>query len=128
MVQSSQQRNAQFCFFFCVVYAIFRGRIMERSKYANYRYSSYLQDGVAVLKIGSNLGSKPTNDEPINSNKNNNALHAVRFDSRTNLPNASKTQERLNFQNKSLYNDKAIRTTKNFIGKAWYNVGYSPHF
>jgi len=100
----------------------------ERSKYTNYRYSNYMQDGVAVLKIGSNLGPKATNDKSMNGNKNNNILYSVRFDSRTNLPNTSKTQERLNFQNKSLYNDKAVRTTKNFIGKPWYNVGYPSDF
>jgi len=126
MLQISQQRNEQFCFSFCAGYAIFRGRTMERSKYANYRYSNYVQDGVAVLKIGPDSGpAKPTNDKLMNSNKNNNTLYSVRFNSRTNLPNASKTQ-RSNAQNKSLYNDKAVRTTKNFIGKPWYNVGYPP--
>ncbi|XP_011333302.2 calpain-A isoform X2 [Ooceraea biroi] len=100
----------------------------ERSKYTNYRYSSYMQDGVAVLKIGPDVGpAKPADECKLMSNNgNNNTLYSVKYEftPRANLPNAPNTQGRSNCpQNKPLYNDKAVRTTKNFIGKPYYNLG-----
>lgn len=98
------------------------------SKYANYRYSNYMQDGIAILKIGSERPepAKPLNDRRTSdNNRNNNTLCSVKFDLFSNLPNVPKFEGRLNSrQNKPLYNEKAVRTTRNFIGKLYYNVGH----
>ncbi|XP_050458763.1 calpain-A isoform X3 [Cataglyphis hispanica] len=102
---------------------------LQRNKYANYRYSNYMQEGLAVLKIGSNFKSvKSTNNRIITKN---NILYSTRLEftpnSKASLPNkldSSVIKERLNFrQDKKLYEDKAIRTAKNFIGKSCYNLG-----
>ncbi|KAL6421514.1 hypothetical protein ACFW04_014282 [Cataglyphis niger] len=102
---------------------------LQRNKYANYRYSNYMQEGLAVLKVGSNFKSvKSTNNRIITKN---NILYSTRLEftpnSKAPLPNkldSSVIKERLNFcQDKKLYEDKAIRTAKNFIGKSCYNLG-----
>lgn len=105
-----------------------RGEMMERSKYANYRYSNYVQDGVAVLKIGSDPVAPPksTNNGLLDNNRNSSTVYSVKFGftPRVNLSDPPTTEGRLNSRrNKLLYNDKAVRTTKNFIGKSCYNVG-----
>lgn len=107
---------------------------LQRNKYANYRYSNYMQEGLAVLKVGSNFKSvKSTNNRIITKN---NILYSTRLEftpnSKASLPNkldSSVIKERLNFrQDKKLYEDKAIRTAKNFIGKSCYNVCHSLNF
>lgn len=103
---------------------------LRRSKYANYRYSSYMQEGVAVLKIGSDCKSaKLTADDKTGRNNNiyPRKLQVV-TNSRKNVPdrsNDSATEERTRLlRNKQLHADQAIRTTKCYIGKSCYNVGH----
>ncbi|XP_029176499.1 calpain-A isoform X5 [Nylanderia fulva] len=100
-----------------------------RDKYANYRYSNYMQEGLAVLKIRSSIKSvKFTNDRTIGKN----ILYSSKFEftpnSKVSFPNKLDDpvikDERLNlFQEKTSYEDKAIRTVNNFIGKSCYNLG-----
>ncbi|XP_018306166.1 calpain-B isoform X4 [Mycetomoellerius zeteki] len=96
----------------------------RRSKYTNYRYKNYMQEGLAVLKIGSSVEStKLTNNKIIG--KNNNILYlakreSVPKNSATNLPNKSRDATTWN---KKSFEDKGIRTTKNYIGKPCYNLG-----
>lgn len=108
---------------------------LQRNKYANYRYSNYMQEGLAVLKIGSSIKSvKFTNDRTIG--KNNNILYSSKLEFTPNLkaslPNKLDSpvmKERLNLrQDKKPYEDKAIRTVKNFIGKSCYNVRQPSNF
>lgn len=107
---------------------------LQRNKYANYRYSNYMQEGLAVLKVGSSFKSvKSTNDKII---AKNNILYSTKLEftsnSKASLPNkldGSVIKELLNFrQDKKLYEDKAIRTVNNFIGKSCYNVCHPLNF
>lgn len=101
---------------------------LRRNKYANYRYSNYMQDGLAVLKIG-HMPMKLTGNSIIG--KNNNTLYSTKLEFTpgskavlSNRTNNSVAEERSNLsQDKKPYQDKAIRTTKNYIGKSCYNVG-----
>lgn len=94
-----------------------------------------MQEGLAVLKVGSSFKSVKTNDNKIITK--NNILYSTKLkftlnSELANLPNklsGSTIKERLNFcQDKKLYEDKATRTVKNFIGKSCYNVRYPLNF
>ncbi|XP_018396576.1 PREDICTED: calpain-A isoform X2 [Cyphomyrmex costatus] len=98
---------------------------LRHSRYTNYRYSNYMQQGLAVLKVGSSVEpTKFTNDRIIGGN--NNILYSAKRESApknlaTSLPN--KSHDFTTWQRSKSYEDKAIRTTKNFIGKRCYNLG-----
>lgn len=87
-------------------------KMEQKRRYTNYRFSNYMQEGVAVLKITPTL-------ENISVGKRN-TIHSI--------PSSSKV---LSFEKtdsnsvKNKYHDKPIKTTKNFIGKSCYNVGSS---
>lgn len=96
-----------------------------RSKYANYRYSNYMQEGLAVLKVGSSV--EAANDL---IGRNNNILHSAKREfapknSAASSPSKYHDANSTTWERKKPYEDKAIRTTKNFIGKPFYNVGPS---
>ncbi|XP_011153616.1 calpain-B isoform X6 [Harpegnathos saltator] len=106
--------------------------IQRRSKYANYRYSNYMQEGVAVLKIGS--GCEPVKLAGDGRTGTNNNIYPAKLEivgknpgknaptqsSDEQLPAEERTRS---LRNKQLYADKAIRTTKSYIGKSCYNLG-----
>lgn len=94
-----------------------------------------MQEGLAVLKVGSSFKSaKFTSDEIITKNNipYSTKLKFTLNPELANLPNklnGPTIKERLNYcQDKQLYDDKAIRTVKNFIGKSCYNVRYPLNF
>ncbi|XP_012232198.1 calpain-B-like isoform X4 [Linepithema humile] len=96
------------------------------NKYVNYCYSNYEQDGVAVLKVGSSFDPvKFTSDKTIG--KNNNVTCSIKLELNSNLKaklsNKSNNPVSKEHHNKIPYEDKAIRTTENFIGKSCYNLG-----
>lgn len=99
---------------------------LRRGKYANYRYSNYMQEGLAVLKVGSSVeAAKFTNDL---ISKNNNILYLTKCEfvpknSVASSPSKFHDANSTTWERKKPYEDKAIRTTKNFIGKSCYNVG-----
>lgn len=86
-----------------------------------------MQEGLAVLKVGSSFEpARFTNDRIIG--RNNNIFYQAKCEFApknlaANLP--SKSHDSTTGERKKLYDDKAIRTTKNFIGKPFYNVGRS---
>ncbi|XP_034171889.2 calpain A isoform X5 [Osmia lignaria lignaria] len=82
----------------------------QKRTYTNYRFSNYMQEGVAVLKIAPTL-------ENINVGKRN-TIHSIPSSSK--VLSFEKTDSNLK-NNK--YHDKPIKTTKNFIGKSCYNLG-----
>ncbi|XP_018348907.1 PREDICTED: calpain-A isoform X2 [Trachymyrmex septentrionalis] len=102
----------------------------RHSKYTNYRYSNYVREGLAVLKIGSSVEQNPlvptksTNNSIIG--RNNNILYLAKRES---VPknSAAKPNKSLpdstTWKYKKSFEDKGIRTTKNFIGKPCYNLG-----
>lgn len=95
----------------------------RRSKYVSYRYSTYMQEGLALLKAGSSVeAARFTNDEIIGGNNNIPAKSelAPKNSAASKFHDANSTTER-----KKPYEDKGIRTTRNFIGKSCYNVGRS---
>ncbi|XP_012522095.2 calpain-B isoform X6 [Monomorium pharaonis] len=104
---------------------------LRRSKYTNYRYFNCMQEeDLTILKVGSNVESaKFTNDKIIG--KNNHDLYSIKFTSETrefapkNLTASlsSKSHDSTIQKHKKPYEDEAIRTTKNFIGKSCYNLG-----
>lgn len=87
-----------------------------------------MQEGLAVLKIESSVeAARFTNNEIIS--KNNNILYPAKSElapknsaasSPSKFHGANSTTKR-----KEPYEDEGIRTTKNFIGKSYYNVGRS---
>lgn len=92
-----------------------------------------MQEGVAVLKIGSaGESTKLTTDS--RTGKNNNIYPTkleISLNSRQNAASnragEPATEERMSLlRNKQLHADKAIRTTKCYIGKSFYNVGHPP--
>lgn len=91
-----------------------------------------MQEGLAVLKVGSSF--KFMYDNKIITKNNVLCSTKLKFTLNSelaNLPNklSPTIKERLNFcQDKKLYEDKAIRTVKNFIGKSCYNVRYPLNF
>ncbi|XP_032686633.1 calpain-A isoform X4 [Odontomachus brunneus] len=102
---------------------------LRRSKYANYRYSNYVQEGIAVLKIGSNCEFTKLISDSKTGRNNNIYLNKLKIttSSKKNVSNQSSDpamEERTSLlQNKQLYADKTIRTTKCYIGKSCYNLG-----
>ncbi|XP_076548858.1 calpain A isoform X4 [Osmia lignaria lignaria] len=85
-------------------------KMEQKRTYTNYRFSNYMQEGVAVLKIAPTL-------ENINVGKRN-TIHSIPSSSK--VLSFEKTDSNLK-NNK--YHDKPIKTTKNFIGKSCYNLG-----
>ncbi|XP_025262663.1 calpain-A isoform X5 [Camponotus floridanus] len=103
---------------------------LQRNKYTNYRYFNYMQEGLAVLKVGSSFKSAKFTSDKIITKNNIPYSTKLKFSLNSelaNLPNklnGPTIKERLNScQDKQLYDDKAIRTVKNFIGKSCYNLG-----
>ncbi|XP_014489405.1 PREDICTED: calpain-A-like isoform X3 [Dinoponera quadriceps] len=105
---------------------------LRRSKYANYRYSNYMEEGVAMLKIGSVSESGKLTAADGRTGRNNNIYPAkldipptLRENLRSGRPNIDPATEgpASSLRNKQLYADKAVRTTKSYIGKSCYNLG-----
>jgi len=98
---------------------------LRRSKYVNYRYSNYMQEGLASLKVESSADpTKFTNDKIIG--RNNNIPYSIKreFAPKNSAASlANKSHDSTTWEHKKSYEDRAIRTTKNFIGKPCYNVG-----
>ncbi|XP_018368104.1 PREDICTED: calpain-A-like isoform X2 [Trachymyrmex cornetzi] len=96
----------------------------RRSKYTNYRYSNYMQEGLAVLKIGSSVEpTKSTNNRIIG--KNNNIVYLAKRESvpKNSAAKPNKSHDSTTWEHNKSFEDKGIRTTKNFIGKPCYNLG-----
>jgi len=101
----------------------------RRSKYTNYRYSNYMQEGLAILKIGSSVEStKFTNSRTIG--RNNNILYLAKRESvpKNSAAKLNKSHDSTTWKHNKSFEDKGIRTTKNFIGKPCYNVGQNRNF
>ncbi|XP_012145683.2 calpain A isoform X3 [Megachile rotundata] len=82
---------------------------MERERrYTNYRFSNFMQEGVAVLKI------TPT----VENVGKRNTIHSIPYSN-------TKTNSDFNKSKKEIkkFLDKPITTTKNYIGKPYYNLG-----
>jgi len=83
-----------------------------------------MQEGLAILKVESSAEpTKFTNDKIIG--RNNNILYSIKreFAPKNSAASlANKSHDSTTWHKKS-YEDRAIRTTKNFIGKPCYNVG-----
>ncbi|XP_020282745.1 calpain-B-like isoform X4 [Pseudomyrmex gracilis] len=92
----------------------------RRDNYANCRYSNYMQEGLAVLKIGSSFASARMTG---GSGNNNNIVYSTKFASANSNANASNESNERPSQKKILYEENAVRTTKNYIGKPCYNLG-----
>lgn len=86
-----------------------------------------MQEGLAVLEIAPMV--EFTNSRNVNVERRN-AVHGVSrgkldLHSKTNSPQEENPNSQSNFQSKKgTYETKPIRTTKNFIGKPFYNVGH----
>ncbi|XP_012241849.1 calpain-A isoform X6 [Bombus impatiens] len=95
---------------------------MERRKYTNYRYSNYIAEGVAELKLSSKLEhARNINIEKKSTIPNiaqGKLLSHTKFSEKENLNSRSKSTKE-----KNTYKDKPLRTTANFIGKPYYNLG-----
>lgn len=96
---------------------------MERRKYTNYRYLNYIAEGVAELKLSPKLEhARNINIEKKSTIPNiaqGKLLSYTKFSEKENLNSRSKSTKE-----KNTYKDKPLRTTANFIGKPYYNVGY----
>ncbi|XP_033330562.2 calpain A isoform X4 [Megalopta genalis] len=99
---------------------------MEERRYTYNRLSNYMKEGVAVLKISTTLERSDTR-----STNNLKRSTVYTFPQNPIAPNSkaapiNKGNSNLvpKFQKeKKPYNDKPIRTIKNFIGKSCYNLG-----
>ncbi|KAG7206290.1 hypothetical protein KM043_003666 [Ampulex compressa] len=99
----------------------------ERNSYASYRYSNYIQGGLAVLKLSPTLDSMNVDKSPSNGYK-----AQPRHISRTSInirPNLSgnvkngNPRSTVSRKNENTYEDNPVLTTNNFIGKSCYNLG-----
>lgn len=103
---------------------------VQRSKYINYRYSNYMQGGLAVLKIESSSKVSELTDNRITGKKDYNlyptivecTIPTLEVNLNSNKSNSALTKEQLNQSHDK--EDKTLRTTKNYIGKTRYNVGH----
>ncbi|XP_033192275.2 calpain A isoform X5 [Bombus vancouverensis nearcticus] len=95
---------------------------MERRKYTNYRYLDYLAESVAELKLLPKLEhARNINIEKKSTIPNiaqGKLLSHTKFSKKENLNSRSKSTKE-----KNTYKDKPLRTTANFIGKPYYNLG-----
>ncbi|XP_033358148.1 calpain-A-like isoform X5 [Bombus vosnesenskii] len=95
---------------------------MERRKYTNYRYLNYIAEGVAELKLSPKLEhARNINIEKKSTIPNiaqGKLLSHTKFSEKENLNSRSKLTKE-----KNTYKDKPLRTTANFIGKPYYNLG-----
>ncbi|XP_068970494.1 calpain-A isoform X2 [Bombus flavifrons] len=95
---------------------------MERRKYTNYRYLNYIAEGVAELKLSPKLEhARNINIEKKSTIPNiaqGKLLSYTKFSEKENLNSRSKSTKE-----KNTYKDKPLRTTANFIGKPYYNLG-----
>nr|XP_033192275.1 calpain-A-like isoform X5 [Bombus vancouverensis nearcticus] len=95
---------------------------MERRKYTNYRYLDYLAESVAELKLLPKLKhARNINIEKKSTIPNiaqGKLLSHTKFSEKENLNSRSKSTKE-----KNTYKDKPLRTTANFIGKPYYNLG-----
>ncbi|XP_060817916.1 calpain-A isoform X6 [Bombus pascuorum] len=95
---------------------------MERRKYTNYRYLNYIAEGVAELKLSPKLEHAKNISIEKKSTVPNIAqgklLSYTKFSEKENLNSRSKSTKE-----KNTYKDKPLRTTANFIGKPYYNLG-----
>ncbi|XP_033309225.1 calpain-A-like isoform X6 [Bombus bifarius] len=95
---------------------------MERRKYTNYRYLDYLAESVAELKLLPKLRhARNINIEKKSTIPNiaqGKLLSHTKFSEKENLNSRSKSTKE-----KNTYKDKPLRTTANFIGKPYYNLG-----
>lgn len=96
---------------------------MERRKYTNYRYLNYIAEGVAELKLSPKLEHARNISIEKKSTIPNIAqgklLSDTKFSEKENFNSRTKSTKE-----KNTYKDKPLRTTANFIGKPYYNVGY----
>ncbi|CAL7948381.1 unnamed protein product [Xylocopa violacea] len=91
---------------------------MERQqKYTNYRYINYMREGVATLKL------LPKSEFISNKSVNIEKRNTVPSVTPTKFPVYTRTQFLKDKCAKSKYEDKPVKTTKNFIGKSCYNLG-----
>nr|XP_012145683.1 PREDICTED: calpain-A isoform X3 [Megachile rotundata] len=82
---------------------------MERGRrYTNYRFSNFMQEGVAVLKI------TPT----VENVGKRNTIHSIPYSSTKRNSDFNKSKKEI-----KKFLDKPITTTKNYIGKPYYNLG-----
>lgn len=97
----------------------------SQTRYTNYRFTNYMEKGVAVLKVSSPLeysnsrsviGDNVSQVAFVSHSKTHNPGKGI-SNSRSEVPRVKKS-----------YDDKGVRTTKNFIGKPCYNVGYRKIF
>ncbi|XP_050582470.1 calpain-A-like isoform X6 [Bombus affinis] len=95
---------------------------MERRKYTNYRYLNYIAEGVAELKLSPKLEHARNISIEKKSTIPNIAqgklLSYTKFSEKESLNSRSKSTKE-----KNTYKDKPLRTTANFIGKPYYNLG-----
>lgn len=93
----------------------------QKRKYTNYRYLNYLQEGVAELKLSPILEfSKKINVEKENAIP---ISGTVKFHSHKEQGESTNSQPKPT-KAKKTYENRSLRTFKNFIGKSCYNVGY----
>nr|XP_033330562.1 calpain-A isoform X4 [Megalopta genalis] len=99
---------------------------MEERRYTYNRLSNYMKEGVAVLKISTTLERSDTRS--INNLKRSTVYtfpqNQIAPNSKAAPINKGNSNLEPKFQKeRKPYNDKPIRTTKNFIGKSCYNLG-----
>ncbi|XP_078033587.1 calpain A isoform X2 [Augochlora pura] len=99
---------------------------MEERRYTYNRLSNYMKDGVAVLKISTTLDRSDTKSM---NNLKRSTVYAFPQNQTASISKvvpgsyrSSTFTPKLKIERKS-YNDKPIKTTKNFIGKSYYNLG-----
>ncbi|XP_035737794.1 calpain-A-like isoform X5 [Vespa mandarinia] len=106
---------------------------------ANYRYSTYLEEGVAVLKLSPTLENAKKNKNSLQST--NMLLHISQTKSNIYSKLQSPYQQKKDYFNKVaavpplnssninslkrdlIYNTNCVKSTTNFIGKRCYNLG-----
>ncbi|XP_012347618.1 calpain-B isoform X6 [Apis florea] len=92
----------------------------QKRKYTNYRYLNYLQEGVAELKLSPILEfSKKINVEKENAIP---ISGTVKFHSHKEQGESTNSQPKPT-KAKKTYENRSLRTFKNFIGKSCYNLG-----
>lgn len=90
---------------------------MERQKYTNYIYVNHQLRLSPILKHAKNINIEKESTIPnIAEGK---LPSYTKFSEKENLNSRSKSTKE-----KNTYKDKPLRTTANFIGKPYYNVGY----
>ncbi|XP_031840305.1 calpain A isoform X4 [Nomia melanderi] len=98
----------------------------QRRKYTNYRFTNYIQDGVATLQLPQI--SEYNKRKTISVLEKETVHNVSQVQILPNLKTHGLNKEGINIQpklrvEKKLYNDKPIKTRNNFIGKRCYNLG-----